>query len=67
MSYEIYKALSVVVEQIDEKVKQIQEALSSGTAKNFEEYRGLCGEIKGLLTARSFATDLTHNMEHLDE
>lgn len=67
MSYEIYKALSAVVEQIDGKVKQIQEAIGSGTAKNFEEYRGLCGEIKGLLTARSFATDLTQHMEQFDE
>ena len=67
MSYEIYKALSVVVEQIDQKVKQIQEAIGAGTAKNFEEYRGLCGEIKGLLTARSYVSDLTHNMEQFDE
>ena len=67
MSYEVHKALSIVIDNIDEKVKQIQDALGSSGAKSFEEYRGLCGEIKGLLTARSFALDLTHNMEQLDE
>ena len=67
MSYEVYKALRIVIENIDEKVKQSQEALGSGVARSFEDYRGACGEVKGLLTARSFLTDLTHNMEQFDE
>jgi hypothetical protein len=27
----------------------------------------MCGEIRGLLTARSFLTDLTKRMENIDE
>jgi len=67
VSYEVYNALRIVIDNIDEKVKQIQEYIGAGRAKDFEEYRGLCGEVKGLLTARFIASDLTQNMEQLDE
>ncbi len=65
--YEILKATSVVVNNIDEKVKQLEEHLGSKGARTFDEYCEMCGEIKGLLTARKFLTDLTKNMEQLDE
>ena len=52
---------------IDNKVKQVEEALGAKAAKSFDEYCAMCGEIRGLLTARSFLTDLTKNMEKLDE
>ena len=42
----------ILVEQLDDKVQQLQEAVSSGRAETFEEYKRICGEIKGLLTAR---------------
>lgn len=67
MSYEIIKATGVVIDQIDTKVKQLEEAIGRKAAKNFEEYCEMCGEIKGLLTARNFITDLTKRMEQLDE
>jgi len=67
MSYEVQKALSVVASEIDQKVKQIQEFLAGGSVRSFEEYQGLCGQIKGLLTARSYIQDLTHHMESSDE
>lgn len=65
--YEILKASQLVTNNIDEKVKQIEEALGAKAAKSFDEYCAMCGEIRGLLTARSFITDLTKNMEKLDE
>ena len=67
MSYEIVKATGVVVDQIDAKVKQLEEAIGRKAAKSFDEYCEMCGEIKGLLTARNFLTDLTKHMEQLDE
>ena len=67
MSYEIIQATSVVLKQIDDKVKQLEEVLGRKAAKDFEEYCEMCGEIKGLLTARNFLTDLTKHMERLDE
>jgi hypothetical protein len=65
--YEILKATSVVINQIDEKVKQLEEHLGSKGAKTYDEYCEMCGEIKGLLTARNFLTGLTKNMENSDE
>jgi hypothetical protein len=67
LSYEVIKAARLVSHNIDEKVKQLEEAIGRGNAKSYEEYREMCGEVKGLLTARSYITDLTKNMEQLDE
>lgn len=65
--YEVVRATEHIVDQIDAKVKQLEEAIGRKAAKSFEEYCEMCGEIKGLLTARNFLTDLTKNMEKLDD
>lgn len=65
--YEVLKAAEIVAANIDDKVKQLEEYLASKGAKSYDEYCEMCGEIKGLLTARKFLTDLTRNMESLDE
>ena len=67
MSYEILKFTEVTIKQIDEKVKQLEETLGAKSARTYDEYCGMCGEITGLLTARRNITDLTKNMENLDE
>jgi hypothetical protein len=59
--------IEVLAEQIDEKVQQLQEAVSSGKAESYEEYKRTCGEIKGLLIARGYALDLKQRMETSDE
>ena len=61
------KALNVVVKTIDNKVVQLQEALADGRVESFDEYRKVCGEIRGLLTARNYITDLNKSMESSDE
>ena len=60
-------AFEVLVQEIDEKVQQLQEFLAQGRAENYEEYKRICGEIKGLLTARSHILDLKQRMESSDE
>ena len=60
-------ALDVLVQQLDEKAQQLREYIGEGKSESFEEYKRLCGEIKGLLTSRRYMTDLKHNMEHSDE
>lgn len=67
MSYEILKFTEVTLKQIDDKVKQLEEALGARAARSYDEYCGMCGEITGLLTARRYITDLTKNMENSDE
>ncbi len=60
-------ALEVLTKQTDEKVAQIKDYLSEGKAESFEEYKRLCGEIRGLLTARGYILDLQQNLENADD
>ena len=61
------KLINVINERIDEGVKHIEEALAAKAAKSFDDYCEMCGIIKGLLTARSYLSDLTHQLEKLDD
>jgi hypothetical protein len=65
--YQTKQALEAIVQQIDQKVKQIEENLGAKSAKDYSEYCEQCGVITGLLTARRNITDLTKNMENSDE
>lgn len=60
-------ALEVLVEQADEKVTQLKDFMAEGRCENFEEYKRICGEIRGLLTVRGYALDLKQKMEILDD
>jgi len=60
-------ALEVIIRDLDEKVDQIKEFMAAGRASSFEEYKQMCGEIRGLLTARSYSQDLLSNLENMDE
>lgn len=60
-------AFTVVLNEIEEKRESLAQALVSGAAKDYPEYRGMCGEIRGLSLAHSFITDLVRKMETDDE
>jgi hypothetical protein len=60
-------ASDVLVQELDDRVKYLKDWLGSGVAKDFAEYQKVCGEIKGLLTARQNITDLKQKMESSDE
>ncbi len=59
--------LEHLIKKIDDKVNQLQEDIGYGNAKSFEEYKASCGEIKGLLSARLFITDLKHRLKEDDD
>ena len=59
--------LEIIVEQTDDKVSQLKDFLAEGKCESFEEYKRICGEIRGLLTARGYALDLKQKMENSDE
>ena len=61
------KTLEVLLKQYKDKRSQIVDAVSSGAAKDYAEYRALCGEIRGLLTAESYLLDLAKNLENADD
>ena len=60
-------ALELLVQQADEKISQLKDHLAEGKAASYEEYKALCGEIRGLLIARGNALDLKKNLEESDE
>lgn len=60
-------AFEVIVKDINEKINQLAEYVSSGNATSYEEYKRLCGEIRGLTIARGYTLDLKTRMENSDE
>jgi len=57
----------VLIQQADEKVDQIKEYLAEGKADSFEDYKKLCGEIRGLLIMRGYTLDLKQRLETMDD
>lgn len=60
-------ALEHLVQQLEEKTLFLKDGISLGRAASFEEYKGTCGKIQGLLEARDLIKDLIHKMETSDE
>jgi hypothetical protein len=63
----IEKYLEHLSVKMNDKVLQLQEAMGDGNAADFSEYKKMCGEIKGLLTARSYIKDLQERLTHDDD
>jgi hypothetical protein len=60
-------AFDVILKELEESRKSVSRALTDGAAKDFAEYKSMCGEIRGLSFAHAFVTDLVRRMEHEDE
>lgn len=62
-----YKALAVVVKEID-KLRQEQVAyVAASRADTYDEYKKICGVIRGLSLAENIINDLVQKMEHSDD
>ena len=59
--------LDYLVNKIDSKVLQLQEALGDDYAQNFGEYKKMVGEVQGLLTALRYISDLRERLRDSDE
>jgi len=57
------RALGIIKERINEKQAFLAKAVSEGIAKDYAEYRAMCGEIRGLSIAEGFILDLADQME----
>ena len=60
-------AFELLVQQINEEVELIQNAICHGKADSFDEYKRLCGEVRGLLIARELTETLRKKMENSDD
>ena len=57
------KTLEIIKDKINEKQAFLAKAVGEGIAKDFAEYRAICGEIRGLSIAEGFILDLADQME----
>lgn len=63
----IDKYLKLLSNKIDDKVSQLQMAIADGKADDYAEYKRMCGEVKGLLTARLYIIDLQERVTNDDD
>jgi hypothetical protein len=56
-------AFSVVIKEIEDRRENLARVLVDGAAKDYAEYKSLCGEIRGLSQAHMYITDLVRRME----
>jgi hypothetical protein len=67
MSIESHNLLRYIRDKIDELRKEQGVYLAGGGAKDFAEYRHICGVIRGLTHAETILQDLVQRLETLDE
>jgi len=56
-----------ITSKIEEDVSTITVALVKGQANDQEEYRYMCGQIRGLKVAQTLINDLLRQQEENDE
>jgi len=63
----IDKYLQHLSSKLDDSVLQLQMNMADGLAKDYAEYKKMCGEVKGLLIARSYIKDLQERLINNDD
>ena len=61
------RAIEAALKELSERRTQLSDALANRTARTFDEYQFICGEIRGLTAVEIYLVDLAKNMEHDDE
>lgn len=61
------KYFELILKELEERREYIAKAMIEGSARDYSEYRGMCGEIRGLSLAHQTVTDLVHKMENDDD
>ena len=59
--------IEAILKEIRERRAQLSDGLGNSSAKSFDEYRFICGEIRGLTTVESYILDLAKHMEYSDD
>lgn len=62
-----YKELAYVAKEIDKLRMENAMFLAAGRAINFDEYRHVCGVIRGLNFAENIVNDLVQRMEQSND
>lgn len=58
---------SLLSSKLEDRKKTLIEFLCDGAAKDYAEYKNLCGEIRGLSVAQEETKDLVRKFKELDD
>lgn len=61
------KTMEYLLEQYKDRMAMLSEAVSRGNCKDIEEYRFVCGQLRGLEAACSVIQDLADRLEKSDD
>ena len=61
------KQLDRILKELQERITMYVDVLAEGSAKDFNEYQKLVGEIRGLSFSQRLLTDLVRKMEDNDD
>lgn len=61
------KIISVVLGELRARRTQLSDAVAQGGAKTYDDYKYMCGEIRGLTAVEIYLLDLAKNLEPFDE
>lgn len=62
-----YKAFALIVREIDKLRQEQISYLAASRADSYDEYKKICGVIRGLSLAENMINDLVQKMENSDE
>ena len=55
--------IDLLSDRIEEQIEMLMSSLSDGVAKDYAEYRDMCGAIRGLRTAHRETKDLVRKLK----
>lgn len=61
------KTLEYLLKQYRDRMEMLTDAVSRGNCKDIEEYRFVCGQLRGLEAACAVIKDLVEKMENSDD
>jgi len=61
------KVLKLLNSKLEERRQELIEFLSDGGAKSYDDYKEVCGVLRGLLTAQSEINDLLQKMKEYED
>jgi hypothetical protein len=56
--------IDLILEKINERLADVQEDLGSGVAKDYADYRYICGILHGMLAVKRYVEDLNKSLEN---
>jgi len=61
------KTLEILLDEFKDRINMLSEAIVRGNCPTIEEYRYICGQLRGLEAACGIVADFRKRMENSDE